>query len=187
MEKERYWSFIAYPESLPENWKDILQETGLQIAISPLHDKDLNADGEIKKPHYHLVLFFNGPTTYNRVEKISKMINATIPKRVISPIGMIRYLTHKDNPEKAQYDEREIVTLNGLDLEDIDGMTMSMELQLRKAIIQLCKAKEIKEYSTLIDYLINNDLKDMFKVASSHTIFINAYLKSYKFVDNEIQ
>ena len=50
MEKERYWSFILYPESAPENWKEILQETGLQIAISPLHAKYINPDGELKKP-----------------------------------------------------------------------------------------------------------------------------------------
>lgn len=182
MEKERYWTFIVYPESLPEDWKEILQQTGLQIAISPLHNKDLNADGEIKKPHYHILLFFNGPTTYSRVEKITKMVNGTIPKRVISAIGMIRYLTHKDNPEKAQYDERDITTINGLDIEDVQGMTMSMELELKKGIIQLCKVKKITEYASLINYLIKEDMRDMFKIASSNTMFFNSYLKSMKFL-----
>lgn len=185
MEKERYWTFIMYPESMPKDWEDTLQQTGLQIAISPLHDKDLNQDGEEKKPHYHVVLFFQGPTTYNRVEKITKLVNGTIPKRVISPIGMIRYLTHKDNPEKHQYDEREIKAINGLDIDDIQGMTTSMELELKKAIIQIIRNKQIKEYSTLINYLINEDLRDMFKIASSNTMFFNSYLKSYKFIDME--
>lgn len=185
MEKERYWTFIVYPESLPQDWRDTLQQTGLQIAISPLHDKDLNANGEIKKPHYHIVLFFTGPTTYNRVDKITKLINGTIPKRVISPIGMIRYLTHKDNPEKYQYDEREITTINGLDIEDINGITTSMEIELKKAIIKICQVKKIKEYSTLINYLIKEDMRDMFKIASCNTMFFNSYLKSYKYVDNE--
>lgn len=182
MEKERYWTFIVYPESLPEDWKEILQQTGLQIAISPLHNKDLNADGEIKKPHYHILLFFNGPTTYSRVEKITKMVNGTIPKRVISAIGMIRYLTHKDNPEKAQYDERDITTINGLDIDDVQGMTMSMELELKKGIIQLCRVKKITEYASLINYLIKEDMRDMFKIASSNTMFFNSYLKSMKFL-----
>lgn len=186
MEKERYWSFIVYPESLPKDWKDILQETGLQIAISPLHNKDINADGEIKKDHYHLVIFFNGPTTYNRVEKISKSINGTIPKRVISPIGMIRYLTHKDNPEKAQYDDREITTINGLDIDDIQGLTTSMEIELKKAIIKLIQVKNIQEYSSLVNYLIKEDLRDMFKIVSTNTIFFNSYLKSKKFNIDEL-
>ena len=52
--KKRAWGGVIYPESLPENWLEILQNSGLQIAISPLHDKDINPDGTIKKPHYHI-------------------------------------------------------------------------------------------------------------------------------------
>lgn len=185
MEKERYWTFIMYEDSRPDNWYDELQATGLQIAISPLHNKDLNSDGEEKKPHWHVVLFFQGPTTYSRVEKITKLVNGTIPKRVISPIGMIRYLTHKDNPEKYQYDEREIITINGLDIDDIQGMTTSMEIELKKACIQLIQIKKIKEYSSLVNYLISEDMKDMFKIVANNTMFFNAYLKSYKFIDLE--
>ena len=55
-DKNRYWTFLIYPESAPKDWKDILQQTFLPVAISPLHDKDLNADGEKKKPHYHIIV-----------------------------------------------------------------------------------------------------------------------------------
>ena len=61
--KKRNWTIVVYPESLPENWKDILRESGLQVGISPLHDKDVNPDGSIKKPHYHLILIYSGPTS----------------------------------------------------------------------------------------------------------------------------
>ena len=46
--KKRNWAFVIYPESLPEDWLDILRMSGLPIAISPLHDKDVNADGTPK-------------------------------------------------------------------------------------------------------------------------------------------
>ena len=39
--KKRYWAMVLYPDSAPQNWEELLQETGLQCAISPLHDKDL--------------------------------------------------------------------------------------------------------------------------------------------------
>lgn len=178
MEKERYWTFILYPESRPENWKEILQETGLQIAISPLHDKDINADGEKKKEHYHVLLCFQGPTTYKRVEKITNELNASIPKRVISPIGLIRYLTHKDNPEKAQYDERDIITLNGLDIAEFNGLTLSMKEELKRAIIKIIKQNKIEEYKELVDYMNENNLNDMFTIVSNNTIFFNTYLTS---------
>ena len=41
--------FIVYPESAPSNWRDTLNKTHLRWIESPLHDKDVNADGEVKK------------------------------------------------------------------------------------------------------------------------------------------
>ena len=46
--KGRDWTFVVYPESAPENWRTILDETFMRWVESPLHDKDVNADGEIK-------------------------------------------------------------------------------------------------------------------------------------------
>ena len=186
MEKERYWTFIMYPDSRPEDWEEILQETGLQIGISPLHNKDKNADETQKKEHYHVLLVFNGPTTYSRVEKITKLINGTIPKRVISPIGMVRYFTHEDNPEKAQYNKEEIKSINGFDPKDFNGITKSIEEQLKRAIIDLIKIKDIEEYATLIDYLNENALYDMLDIASNKTIFFNSYLTSRRHREKEL-
>lgn len=180
MEKEKYWTFLMYPESRPEDWYEILQESGLQIGISPLHDKDKNPDGSIKKPHYHVLLCFNGPTTYRRVMKFIEPIKGTIAKRVISPIGLVRYFTHKDNPEKAQYNEEETTSINGFDPKDFNGITKSMEEALKRAIIEIIRMKNIEEYSDLIDYLKDNELYDMFDIASNKTMFINTYLTSYR-------
>lgn len=46
--KSRTWGMVVYPESAPENWQELLSETFMQFAVSPLHDKDTNPDGEIK-------------------------------------------------------------------------------------------------------------------------------------------
>ena len=50
--KKRNWAFVVYPESAPSDWIEQLQLSGAQFAISPLHDKDLNATGEPKKAHW---------------------------------------------------------------------------------------------------------------------------------------
>lgn len=183
--KERYWTFILYPESAPDNWKEYLQQTGVQFAISPLHDKDTNADGEKKKPHYHIVGFWSGPTTYQRVSEITENLNCPIPQRVMQPIGAIRYLTHKDNPEKYQYDERDIQTINGLDIKDINGLTKTMVEDIKRSIIRLSKELKITEYSTMYDWLDDNDMIDMMDVLSNHTMFFNAYFKSKHFREVE--
>ena len=40
--RSRNWSWIIYPESAPENWRTILDESGEKWIESPLHDKDIN-------------------------------------------------------------------------------------------------------------------------------------------------
>lgn len=39
-EKARYFTFLLYPESIPEDWEEKLELLGVPIAISPLHDMD---------------------------------------------------------------------------------------------------------------------------------------------------
>ncbi len=53
-DKARYFTFLLYPESIPEDWEMKLESIGLPIAISPLHDKDLSdVEGQkYKKAHY---------------------------------------------------------------------------------------------------------------------------------------
>ena len=41
-EKSRYFTFLLYPESIPSDWEMKLELLGIPIAISPLHDKDID-------------------------------------------------------------------------------------------------------------------------------------------------
>lgn len=112
--KSRWWWFICYPDSLPENWIDLLTYTGIPFIVSPLHDKDINAEGAHKKPHYHVVVVFDNPTTYNHVlTHCCKPINATIPQVILNLAGSIAYLTHKGISGKAQYQTDDIRCFNG--------------------------------------------------------------------------
>ena len=96
--KKRNWAFILYLDSAPINWRDILQETGCMFAISPYHDKDINPDNTPKKPHYHIIMCYDGPTSYNVVKRITDSVNATIPQPLEQIRGYYRYFTHTDNP-----------------------------------------------------------------------------------------
>ena len=61
--KSREWWCVVYPESAPDNWRELVQETFLEAFISPLHDKDVLPDGTPKKAHYHVVLAWPGQST----------------------------------------------------------------------------------------------------------------------------
>lgn len=180
--KKRNWAFILYLDSAPQNWRDILQETGCQFAISPYHDSDLNADGSIKKAHYHIIINFEtGPTTYNVVKRITDSVNATIPQPLEQIRGYYRYFTHKDNPEKFQYSEKDITTINGFDINNYIEMTYTEVANILLQIQYIIRDKHILEYSDLLDYFVDNDLKEFWDVARNHTLLLQTYINSRRF------
>ena len=145
--KKRNWAFVVYPESLPEGWLDLLRETGLQCAISPLHDKDKEPTGELKKAHYHVIACYSGPTSYNVVKGLTEQLHAPGPQALEQVRGYYRYLTHKDNPEKAQYSENDIQTLNGFYIGDFVELTKSEVLNIKRDLLTLIREADILEYS----------------------------------------
>ena len=177
--KKRYWAMVLYPESAPEDWRKRLQETGIQCAISPLHNKDLNADNSPKKAHYHIILAYEGPTTYNNVLHLTESLNQPIPQPLEQLRGYYRYLVHKDNPEKYQYNELDITTLNGFDVSNYLELTNSQVVSILKEITQFIDDNNITEYSTLMRTFRENDfMSQFFEIAMNKTIFLNTYITS---------
>lgn len=178
--KKNKWAFVLYPESAPSNWLEELQLTGLQCAISPLHDKDINPDGEIKKAHYHIILIYDGPTTYNNVKQLTDRLNQPIPQPLEQVRGYYRYLTHKDNPEKWQYNEEDIKTINGFDILEYVELTTTEVNKIKVEIQKIIRDNEITEYADLMDLLLDSDLKNYWDVASNHTFFFDKYISSLR-------
>lgn len=176
--KARYWASVGYPESLPENWKEKLRETGLQVAISPLHDKDLNPDGEEKKIHYHFIFAYDGPTTYNNVKNLCDEFNMTIPIKLESIRGMYRYHIHLDNPEKYQYDDRDRILLNGFDSNSVNELTKTEVNKIVKQILTFIIENDIIEYSDLLQILLENDETNMLDVATNRTLLFDGFIRS---------
>lgn len=71
-ERNRIFATVIYPESAPENFKDIISDWHIEAFLSPLHDKDINATGEAKKPHYHLLVKFQGLKSDDQVKRCLK-------------------------------------------------------------------------------------------------------------------
>lgn len=178
MIKKRNWGGVVYPESAPGDWIEQLKLKGISFAISPLHDKDINPTGEPKKEHYHIVMCFPGPTTDKTVNDIMKELNQPIAIPLESVRGYYRYLTHKDNPEKAQYNEEDIKLYNGFDVSDV--LNSFEVFTLLKEIQMLILENNIVEYCQLMDFLLANDKMEQWNVACSHTLFLNTYITSIR-------
>jgi len=177
--KSRVWAFVAYPESAPENWQDILQQTGLEYAISPLHDSDKDPTEEDKKPHWHVIMVWRrGTATGASAGRISESVNAVLPIPLNAVRGYYRYLTHKDNPEKYQYEDSDIKSLNGFNIANYSELSSSEVNIILDQLQKQIRANGLVEYSDLIEMLEDSDMITEMRVARSHTIFFTGYLRS---------
>ena len=176
--KKRNWAFVLYPESAPCNWVEILSQTGLQCAVSPIHDKDLDPTGEPKKAHFHVIICYSGPTSFNVVKSLTDSLNCPIPQPLEQVRGYYRYLTHKDNPEKFQYSDMDIKTINGFSIFDFIELTKSEVLSIKRELQTLIRNAGIFEYSDLMDLLQDSDMVQQYDVASCNTYFFEKYISS---------
>jgi len=182
------WNFILYPESAPENWRDIIDETRIEWVESPLHDKDVNPDGETKKEHYHITLLFPSLKAFHQVEELTKSVNAPIPIKCQSVKGSIRYMAHKDNPEKYQYDWDKIICHGGVDLSSLCAPTATERLQIQKDILNFIRDNHIIEFADLLDCIDKLGNDDWLNVSLNFsTMSINAYIKSRRHKEEKQQ
>ena len=126
--KGRFFTFLLYPESLPEDWELQLEMLGAPMAISPIHDKDKSrVEGqEFKKAHYHVIYVAANPVTTHSVRmKIQRMLGKESIAKVQfvkqSMENMYLYLTHESKDaiakNKQKYDKKDIKELNNFDLQ----------------------------------------------------------------------
>lgn len=176
--KKRLWTIVLYPESAPEDWREVIKQSGIVFAVSPLHDRDINADGTPKKPHHHLILAYSGPTTYNNVKSFCDELNQPVPKPLESVRGMYRYFTHEENPEKAQYDKELIEHYNGFSLANFCELMRGEVLEIKKRVFRLIAEANITEYSDLVYLLLDNEMFDELDVVTSNTMLFNTIITS---------
>lgn len=176
--KKRNWAFVLYPESAPSDWKERLQATGLQCAVSPLHDKDLDSTGEHKKAHYHVIATYSGPTSFNVVKSLTDSLNCPIPIPLEQIKGYFRYFTHKDNPEKYQYDEKDITCINGFNILDFCELAKGEILEIKRKLQSMIRELNILEYCDLMDILQDSDMVNEYDVACNNTFFFEKYISS---------
>lgn len=175
----RTWAFVIYPESMPGDFEEVIHKTGLPLAMSPLHDKDLDPTGEPKKPHYHCIVYYENATTLKNVkENVCDKLNGTIPLKLESMRGMYRYHIHIDNPEKYQYDDRDRKFYNGFDIDMANKLTKTEVNKMKREIHTFINDHDILEYSDLLDILKDNDLINLYEVASDNTLFFKSLLDS---------
>lgn len=178
--RTRNWMVIVYPDSAPEKWEDILDAQHIAFCCSPLHKDDKNADGSPKKPHWHLVLAFDGVKTYEQVCEITAALNAPIPQRVESIRGAVRYLVHMDNPDKAQYSKADIRTFGGM---EIDEYLRTSEQARGNVVRDMCRwvtDNGVTEMWQLMQYAMDNEPDWWDALITNSGYIMDLYVKSWR-------
>lgn len=196
-ERTRNWIFIVYPTkeqleklgseydgsdgygTLPDNWRDIIDDEHIQWVESPLHDKDKNPNGTTKKPHYHILMLFEGNKSYEQVKEFTDKLNAPIPKKCASAKGTVRYMAHLDHPDKYQYDKGAIIGHGGADVAEYLKPTSSTRYQLIKEMMDFVREHNITEMEDLLVYASAERFEDWFPLLCDNSAYImGAMIKS---------
>lgn len=123
------WQFLLYEDSATSGpypdmaavWRHF-DEMMVPLCVSPLHDRDVYGEadlergireGDIKKPHYHVLVLFDGPVPYRQALAMFEDVGVNILKLVPSRRSFERYTCHLDSPSKAQYDVADIKCFGG--------------------------------------------------------------------------
>ena len=178
----RCWTFVVYPDSAPENWRDLLDDQHIEWVESPLHDRDLNATGELKKAHWHVLLLFPNVKAYDQIMELISPLRCTVCQKVQSAKGLVRYMAHLDNPEKVQYDRSLIVGHGGVDVAELLKPTASARYVLLREISEFILDHDVYEFEDLWFFAMNNRFDDWFPLlCDSSTIALSALLKSRRY------
>ena len=180
--QSRYWAFCVYEDSAPENWRQILRDTYIPCAISPLHDRDIDEiTGELKKPHYHVLLVWGNTTTSSNADSISKgLLNQTICINISAPWGYYMYFDHHRETDKQLYDHKDIILMNGLTEAQLKVATKEDERRWKMQIHSYIHDHHICEIDDLYSQLSVMEDLDLYDYATSHFILFNGIICSFR-------
>ena len=187
------WSCIIYEDSVPNDYITQLEETGVEVCISPWHDMDVwterdqaknpeHVAGTPKKKHRHVVIMY-GKGNKKSIDQVLEdfgFLNGTNFKRVKSVTGMIQYLTHKFCTTKHVYDERDVISLNGFDYDEVANTPTDKQTRLiLKEMRTFIRVESIYDFCDFQDYVDENEeLVTWSKVLDSNQYKIEHFITS---------
>lgn len=159
---------------------------------------------EYKKAHFHVVLWTDKvqKSYLQWLDLVSPLAHASLVdmpmndpdgkyqrffKRVHfvqNMRGLLRYFTHKDNPEKYQYNTEDITIGCGFDLENL-LLSQSDSISLLREMIEFCRNNNVYVFCDFVDYCMEFNSEWFSCLASTKVMFLlKEYLKSAIYRDS---
>lgn len=184
--RHRNFATIVYPESAPENWQSILDDFHIPAFISPLHDKDLDKNGNLKKAHFHVLVMFDGVKTNEQVLSIFSAIGGVGLEVIKNLSTYSRYLCHLDSVDKVKYLVDDVVCLGGADYTSEISLPSDKHRLIRE-MITFCKDSHIYAFPDLMDYASENRT-DWFELLCDNSAYVmERYIKGLYFKECKLE
>lgn len=184
--RARSWTCVVYPDSAPNDWRSILDDLHIPWVESPLHDKDVNPDGEVKKSHWHIMLLFDSKKSYAQIKEITSLINSPNPQKVANSRSMVRYFVHMDNPEKYQYDKSLIIPHGGAEIDRYLSATTTERYDLISEMMDFIDESNVVEMEDMLKYARKERFSDWFPLLCDNSAYIiGQYIKSKRHSQKE--
>ena len=181
LERARGWCAVGYLEGMPENWVEYLDDTHIPIAAC-IHDRDLFSEsdekkdpahkaGTLKKKHVHINLYFDGKKSIQQVRELLEPIGVKLIQPMHSAQGATRYLLHLDHPERAQYDESEVLCLGGVALDFSKVIPQSRMNEIMKDMALFIHDNGVDEFSDFWFWCCANE-PEWFQVLNNSKAYV---------------
>lgn len=168
---------VFYPDSCPVD--NVIEHIfpRFKVCMSPIHNRDLDKNGTLKKAHYHLLFIGNlSQADKNYISKITTM-------KYFEPIycfdGAYHYLYHWDKktdwylPDKAHYWSADIKRSDLFEYESDSNNSSDNYPYLLFDLLQMCTG-----FADFFRYVRDLEDMDFFSYCLSKNTFINNYYRS---------
>lgn len=189
MDKKRYYNFNLVIYEDDKNFKEQMEAIKEEKdAIWIRHDQDINEEtGELKKPHYHVVLKLKNACTISALAKRIYVEEHMIEMVKKSLNGCLRYLIHYGSDSKFQYDKELVQSNNDKLLRRFDDLVSKETPEVDKVVGIYEFIQSQNDYidpNILFKYVVKNNIWDAYRrnyaiikdLVNNHNGKINAKL-----------
>lgn len=153
--RSRNVELIIYDKDILDQKLDILNTFVCEYAYI-LHDKDIDDNGELIKPHYHLRIFGVNQKSVSAWADFLQVKENEI-QFLENKRRAIRYLIHLDSPKKYQYNSLDIIT-NIYGIEDYFTQDKQEECtQLQNIFAYISEIRGYIYFREIKDYVLQNN------------------------------
>lgn len=153
------FTFMFYLEDAPVNWQIRLINLRLPgYYINHYRDVEYPLM-TLKRPHLHVLIKSDKRYRPDEIRKIAEYVGGSKVKvqPVVSFKGILRYLCHLDDPNKAQYNMEEVQCMCGCNYQKEVGPGYENQAQIVSEIVEFCESEEIYVYADLVSYCVHNN------------------------------